>query len=107
MKRLTVALLIVGIFASIARAQSAEQVMKDRRKVLFGWIGTIRAAESAYKSKHGVYGNLNALRDAHLLDSLVFESDKPTETGPVLNFVPTSTRFEVTALVMASTSVSK
>jgi hypothetical protein len=96
-KRLKGALLILGIFASTALAQSAEQVMKDQHRVLAGWLGTVRAAESKYKSKYGVYGDLTALRDAHLLDALVFESDKPSETGPDTNLVPKSTQFEVTA----------
>jgi type II secretory pathway pseudopilin PulG len=94
-KTLTVALLILGIFASTALAQSGEQVMKDRRQVFRGWLGTVRAAEDKYKSKHGRYGDLTALREAHMLD-LVFESDEPTETGPVTNLVPKSTHFEVT-----------
>jgi hypothetical protein len=95
-KRLTSALLILGIFASAALAQPAQQVMKDRHRVLAGWLGTVRAAESKYKSKHGVYGDLAALRDAHLLNALVFDSHKPTETGPDTNLVPESTHFEVT-----------
>jgi hypothetical protein len=94
-RRLTVALLILA--ASTALAQSAEQVAKDRRRVLADWLGIVRAAESKYKSKYAVYGDLAALRDAHLLDTLVFESDKPTKTGPDTNLVPTSTHFEVTA----------
>ena len=97
MKRLTGALLVLGIFASTALAQSAEQVMKDRHRVLAGWLGTVRAAESKYRSKYSVYGDLTALRDAHLLDALVFESDKPTEAGPDTTLVPKSTHFEVTA----------
>jgi len=97
MKRLTGALLILGIFASTALGQSVEQVMKDRRMVLFGWISAIRSAESKYKNEHDIYADLNALRDAHLLGALVFESDKPTGTGPAANFVPKATHFEVTA----------
>ena len=93
MKRVTARLLILGAFASTALAQYGEQVMKDRRRVLGGWLGTVRRAESKYKSKYGVYGDLTALRDTHLLDTLVFESDKPTEAGPDTNFVPTGTPF--------------
>jgi hypothetical protein len=96
MKRLTGALLILGLFASTALAQSAEQVMRDRRRVLAGWLGTVRAAESTYKSKYGVYGDLTALRDAHLLNALIFESDN-LATGPNANLVLKSTHFEVTA----------
>ena len=97
MKGLTSTVLILGIFASTALAQSAEQVMKDRNRVLAGWLGTVRAAETKYKSKYGIYGDLTALRDAHMLDALIFESDKPTETRPGSNLVPKSTRFEVSA----------
>lgn len=97
MKKLAGTLLMLGIFASTALAQSAEHVMKDRHGVLVGWLGTVRAAESKYKSKYGVYGDLTALRDADLLGALVFESDKLTETGPDTNLVPKSTHVEVTA----------
>jgi hypothetical protein len=83
--------------ASTALAQSAEQVMKERHRVLAGWLGTVRAAETKYKSKYGVYGDLTALRDAHVLDTLIFESDKPTTTGPDTSLIPKSTHFEVTA----------
>ena len=96
MKGLTSAVLMLGIYASIALAQS-EQAMTDRHRILSSWLGTIRAAETKYKSKYGVYGDLAALRDAHLLDALTFESDKPTETGPDTNLVPKSIHFEVTA----------
>jgi len=97
-KTLTVALIVLGIFASAVFAQSDEQVMKDRRRVLGGWLRTVRAAESKYKNRYGVYGDLTALRAVHLLDSLVFESDdEPTEIGPDTNLVFKSTHFEVTA----------
>jgi hypothetical protein len=95
-KRLTVALLILGAFASTALAQYCEQVMKDRRRVLGGWLGTVRRAELKYKSTYGVYADLTALRNADLLDALVFESDKPTEPGQDTNLVPRSAHFEVT-----------
>jgi hypothetical protein len=91
-KRLTVALLL----ASTVFAQSAPQAIKDRHRVLAGWLGVVRGAESKFKSKHGVYGDLTALREAHLLDALVFESDKLAETSPDTNIVPKSTHFEVT-----------
>lgn len=97
MKRLTGALLILGIFAPAALAQSAKQVMKDRHSVLYGWLRTVREAEKKYKNKYGVYGDLTALRDAQMLDALIFESDKPTPTSPNKNLVPKSTMFEVTA----------
>jgi hypothetical protein len=71
--------------------------MMKRKRVLWGWLVTVRTAESKYKVDNGVYGDLAALRRAHLLDSLVFESDKPTESVPDTNFVPESTHFQVTA----------
>jgi hypothetical protein len=100
-KRLTGALLILGIFVSTSFAQSAEQAMKNRRKVLFGWLGTVKTAETKYKSKHGRYGDLTALRESHLLDVLVFESDHSSasahgETESEASFVPKSTSFQVT-----------
>ena len=76
-KTLTVVLLVLGIFASAVFAQSAQQIMKERRRVLGGWLVTVRAAESKYKTKYGVYGDLTALRKAHVLDSLVFELTNP------------------------------
>jgi hypothetical protein len=47
-------------------------------------------------SKHGAYGNLTALRDAHLLDALVFEYNASPESLPASNLIPTSTGFQVT-----------
>jgi hypothetical protein len=96
-KTLTLALLVLGTFVSAVFAQSDEQVVKDRLRALGGWLRTVRAAESKYKGKYGVYGDLTALRGAHLLDSLVFESDEPTESGPDTNLVLQNTHFEVTA----------
>jgi type II secretory pathway pseudopilin PulG len=96
-KTLIVVLLVLGIFTSAVLAQSAEQVRRERQRVLCGWLRTVRAAESKYKVEHGVYGDLTALRRAHLLDSLVFESDEPTESLPDTNLVPENTHFEVTA----------
>ena len=97
MRRLTAVLLILGAFAPTALAQYAEQVTKGRHKVLASWLRIVRAAETEYKSKHGRYGGLTALRDAHMLDTLNFESEKLTATEPVTSLVPQSTRFEVTA----------
>ena len=96
-KTLTVVLLVLGIFASAVFAQSAQQIMKERRRVLGGWLVTVRAAESKYKTKYGVYGDLTALRKAHVLDSLVFEPDEPAQGMPDTNVVPQNTHFEVTA----------
>jgi len=95
-KGLTAAILILGILPFRALAQS-EQGMTDRHRVLAGWLGTVRSAEAKYKMKYGVYGNLAALRNAHLLDTLIFQSDKPTDTEPHTNLVPEATHFEVTA----------
>ena len=98
MKTLTVALLILGVFTSAVFAQSAEQRMKERRKVLVGWLFTVKAAESKYKAERGVYWDLAALRGAHLLDSLVFESDLPVNAVPEdTNVVSQPTYFRVTA----------
>jgi hypothetical protein len=94
-KRLS-AVLVLALVCS-AFAQFPEQVAMKRHRVLRGWLVTVRAAESNYKTKYGVYGDLAALRRAHLLDSLVFESDKPTESVRDTNLVPESTNFEVTA----------
>lgn len=103
MKTLTVTLLVLGVFASAVFAQSKPQVavsepqaVKERSRVLAGWVRIVRGAESQYKSKHGRYGDLAALREAHLLDALTFESEKPAETTSDANLVPQSTHFEVT-----------
>jgi len=74
-KRLTVAFLILGIFASTVFAQSTERAIRDRHRVFVGWLGIVKTAESRYRNKHGVYGNLAALRGSHLLDVLVFGSN--------------------------------
>jgi hypothetical protein len=95
-KRLIVALLIVGTLASTVFAQTAEQIIKDRHKVFVGWLGIVKSAEAKYESKHGVYGNLTALRHAHLLDALVFESSAPSQSPPDSALIPASTDFQVT-----------
>lgn len=81
MERVADSLLIWACFVSTALAQSPQVVM-DRHKVLAGWLGAVRTAEAKYKSEHGVYGDLAALRAAHLLDTLIFESDQSTTTEP-------------------------
>ena len=96
MKGLTSAVLILGIFASTAVAQSG-QASTDRDRILASWLGTVRAAEIKYKNTYGVYGDLTALRDSHLLDDLVFDFDKPTKAAPNTNLVPKSTHFELSA----------
>ena len=96
MKSLIVALLIVGTMASTVFAQTAEEVIRGRRSVFVGWLGIVNLAEAKYKSKHGVYGNLTALRHAHLLDGLVFESNASSQSTPDSNLIPASTGFQVT-----------
>jgi hypothetical protein len=98
MKTLTVALLLLGTFAPTPYAQSAEQALRDRRKVLGGWLAMIKTAETKYKGKYGRYGELTDLRKAHLLDTLFFESEASAETHSEAeaNFVPKSTSFQVT-----------
>lgn len=89
-------LLILGALAATALAQSAEQV-HERHRIIAGWLGVVRAAESKYRSKYRVYGDLQALRNAHLLNDLVFESDNHKKARSPENFIPKGTRFEVTA----------
>jgi hypothetical protein len=96
MKTLTVTLLVLGVFASAVLAHSEPQAVKERRRVLAAWVSIVRGAESRYKTKHGRYGDLAALREAHLLDALTFESEKPAETTSDANLVPRRTHFEVT-----------
>jgi hypothetical protein len=95
-KKLTVAFLILGIAQSTVFAQSTDQVIKDRHKVFVGSLGIVKTAESEYRNTHHVYGNLTALRDAHLLGALVFASDSTTENAPDSNVIPTSIDFQVT-----------
>jgi hypothetical protein len=99
-KKLTVALLIVATCASTLFAQSTEQDMRDRHKVLLGWVGIVRTAEYNYKNDHGGYGKLTDLRKSHLLDALVFESDEPAyayaETGSDVCVIPKDTFFRLT-----------
>ena len=64
-------------------------------------MGIVRTAEHKYKRGHDIYGNLAALRQAHLLDALVMESDDPhtyayAETTPSSCLIPKSTSFQVT-----------
>jgi hypothetical protein len=98
-KRLTVAFLVLSIFASTVFAQSADEVIKVRLRVFVGWLEIVKTAESKYKSEHGVYGDLTALRDAHLVDALVFASSTPRETAPDSSLIPKSTYFQVTASI--------
>lgn len=80
--------------------QSVESVdhAEHRFRVFSGWLEMVRGAEKNYKEKHGRYGDLAALRKAHLLGSLVFESDSAGRSRgkAKADFVPKSTRFQVT-----------
>ena len=100
MKWLTVAVLILGTFLAtvFAQPEPMEPATRDRLRALSGWLRLIRPAENKYKSQHGVYGDLAALRNAHLLDALIFESDSSagTHSEAEANFVPNGTIFQVT-----------
>ena len=90
MKRLTVALLLFSVFAPTVFAQSAEQ--EERDKIFSAWREIVSGAERDYKNKNGRYGDLAALRKAHLLRSLVVESCSSAASGIATgNFVPKST----------------
>jgi hypothetical protein len=75
---------------------TAEQT--DLQRSWSGWLQAVEGAERDYKNKNGRYGDLTALRKAHLLRSLVFEPRSPA--GAIgktkANFVPKSTLIEVT-----------
>lgn len=77
-------------------AQTAQQA--DRQRVRSGWLQKVEDAERDYKNKNGHYGDLAALRKAHLLRSLVFEpcSSAGTSGKEKANFVPNSTSIQVT-----------
>ena len=90
-------LLVFSALASAALAQSSDQVFFERHRIIIGWARVVSVAESKYRSKYGVYGDLTALRDAHLLNNLTFESENPKKTEPGANFIPKRTQFEVTA----------
>ena len=98
MKRLTVALLVFSVFAPTVFAQSVEFEQADRRRIFSGWLEIVKGAERDYKNKNGRYGDLAALRNAHLLDRLVFESGSSAaaRSKAQANFVPESTLFRVT-----------
>ena len=96
MGRLARTLFILGALAAPALAQS-DKVSIERHRMMAGWLGVVGGAESKYRSKHGVYGDLTALRDAHLLNDLIFESENPQKARPGTNFIPKTTRFEVTS----------
>ena len=71
---------------------------ENRFRILSDWLEKVKDAERDYKNKNGRYGDLAALRKAHLLRSLVFESDSSAGARgkAEANFVPKSTLFQVT-----------
>jgi len=110
-KRLTVALLVFNVFTPIVLAQTVESVehAEHRLRIFSGWLEMVKGAERDYKNKNGRYGDLAALRRAHLLRNLVFEprsrasslvfewgSSAGARAKAQANFVPKSTLFQVT-----------
>src|SRR6266496_6833949 len=95
MKWLTVAVLIFSVFAPTVFAQDQSE---DPWRVFSRWIEMVKGAEKDYRNKNGRYGDLAALRKAHLLDSLVFESHSSAGASGIVdaNFVPKRTLFQVT-----------
>jgi len=81
-------------FTPLPSAQTAQQA--DREGVFFDWLEIVRGAERHYKNKHGHYGDFAVLQNAHLLDSLVFESFVGSRRKAEANFVPKTTLFQVT-----------
>lgn len=67
---------------------TAEQT--DLERVWSGWLRKVESAERDYKNENGRYGDLAALRKAHLLRSLVFEPCSSTGASgePKANLVP-------------------
>ena len=100
MKRLTVSLLVFSVFTPTVFAQSVESVeqAEHRLRIFSGWLEMVKGAERDYKNKNGRYGDLVALRRAHLLRSLVFESGSSAGARgkAQVNFVRKSTLFQVT-----------
>jgi hypothetical protein len=102
MKTVTVALLVFSVFAPTVFAQCVEPMSLEqnqhRIRVYSTWLEVLKSAESVYKEKNGLYGNLAALRKAHLLRSLVFESGSSASARGKAqgNFVPKGTLFQVT-----------
>jgi len=95
MKWLTVAVLIFSVFAPTVFAQDQSE---DPWRVFSRWIEMVKGAERDYKNKNGRYGDLVALRKAHLLRRLVFESGSSVGARgkAQANFVRKSTLFQVT-----------
>ncbi|HKR86031.1 MAG TPA: hypothetical protein VJS37_17860 [Terriglobales bacterium] len=70
----------------------------DLQKIWSGWLQKVEVAERDYKNKNGRYGDLAALRKAHLLRSLVFEPCSSAGAGSKarISFIPKSTLIQVT-----------
>jgi hypothetical protein len=102
MTRLTVALLVFSVFTPTIFAQCVETMSfeqaQHRVRKFSGWFEMVKDAEMDYKHKKGRYGDLAALRKAHLLRSLVFESGSSAapKGRSQDNFVSEDTRFQVT-----------
>ena len=79
MKRLTIALLIFSVSAPTVFAQDESE--DDHWRVFSRWIEMVKGAERDYKNKNSRYGDLAALRKAHLPDRLVFESDSSSDAS--------------------------
>jgi len=77
-KRLTVALLAISVFTPTVFAQCVERMSfeqaQHRLRIFSGWLEMVKDAEMDYKHKNGRYGDLAALRKAHVLRRLAFES---------------------------------
>jgi hypothetical protein len=99
-KSLTVALLVFSVFTPTVFAQTVESDEQAEHpfRVFSAWIEMVKGAERDYKNKNGRYGDLAALRKAHLLDRLVFESDSSAGASGKTdsNFVRKRTVFQVT-----------
>jgi hypothetical protein len=99
-KRLTIVLLAFSVLTPSVFAQTVESVeaAEHRLRLFSAWLTIVKGAEQDYKNENGRYGDLAALRKAHFLRKLVFESDS---TGPSdkaqAKFVPKRTLFQVTA----------
>jgi hypothetical protein len=97
-KWLTVVVLILAVLSStvFARCGDAKQALNNRTSPLFSWLQIVTVAEDRHKSIHGHYGDLADLREGHLLDPLVFESDSSPsgQSKSAANYVPKSTVFQ-------------
>lgn len=95
MKLLTLALLLFNVSAP---AMFAQDQLDNPWRTFSSWIQVVKGAEQSYKNRNGHYGDLAALRKAHLLDKLIFESDSSSGVRRKTDayFVRKQTVFEVT-----------